>query len=108
MTAGWNADTLDMRVHEKYEWDEIKDAKNLRKHGVSFQDATEVFDDPYADEVLDKENSTIYEYRYRITGRIHNQMVVVTAFTPRGKRVRIISARKAEKREVEAYFDRFL
>lgn len=97
-----------MQVHGKYEWDEWKAAENLRKHGVAFQDAEAVFDDPYAQLEYDWDSSSEYEDRFRLTGRMLDQIVVVVSHTTRGERTRLISARKAEKWEVEAYYDRFI
>lgn len=90
-----------------YEWDLEKAEINWKKHSIKFEEAKEVFDDPFAIESLDKENSTIDETRYRIIGRVKRQVVVLVAYTPRNGKSRIISARYATQKERKAYYDNF-
>jgi uncharacterized DUF497 family protein len=87
----------------RFEWDEQKAAQNLTKHKVPFDFAARVFDDPYR---LDAED-TRHDYREerRLTlGRIEWRLYVV-AYTMRGEIVRLISARKANRREQRKYYE---
>ncbi len=83
-----------------YEWDERKNAENLIKHGLSFDDAYCVFSGPcltFEDTRFDYD-----EERYITFGFLESRLVVI-AHTPRGENTRIISMRKANDREREAY-----
>jgi len=81
-----------------YEWDENKNLANLAKHGVAFNVACDVFSDPYA---IVQYNRTIdNEIRDQIIGKINNEIVILLViFTKRRNIIRIISARKASKKE---------
>lgn len=83
----------------EFEWDPAKAKANLAKHGVSFDEAKAVFADSNAIELLE-ENSG--EERWRILGRAVSAILMVV-YAERGGRIRIISARKASKREQKAY-----
>jgi uncharacterized protein len=84
---------------DNFEWDYNKAISNYVKHGVSFEEATRVFDDPFAiGEVDDRE---VYgEERFVLIGKARNKLLVVV-YIERGERIRIISARKATKYERE-------
>lgn len=88
------------------EWDNVKASSNEKKHNLTFAEAAEVFDDPFYLEQYDIENSTVYEERYKVLGRIKNQIVVVVVYTPRNGKTRIISARYALSHERRMYYDR--
>jgi uncharacterized DUF497 family protein len=99
-------------LHESFEWDEDKAERNLRKHGVSFDDAASVLSDEAGDtfhvEEYDLEHST-EEDRY-VTTASHpddREIVLVISWTDRsrehGKFTRIISARVATKAERRRY-----
>ena len=93
--------------NESTEWDNEKAQKNIRKHeGLTFEEASEVFDDPFALEKFDSLNSTIKESRYIVIGRIKRQIVTLVVYTPRGENRRIISARYATSNERKLYYDR--
>lgn len=82
----------------EYEWDPKKAADNLRRHKISFENASKVFDDPNRIDLLDKGNYNSSEVRYNTIGFVDNLLFVV--YTERvdynGIDVtRIISARKA-------------
>lgn len=80
-----------------FEWDEDKNQKNIRKHGLDFGDAWEIFEAPLL-EALDP-RTYHGEERWSGIGFLGNRIVVVT-FTPRGRdTIRIISLRKALKYE---------
>ncbi len=85
----------------KFEWDSVKAKANIARHGVTFEDAQAVFADTQAVESLDE---TTDEERWRLLGRAGSDILMVV-YTERGDRVRIISARKASKREQEAYLE---
>lgn len=90
----------------EFEWDEKKEVSNLKKHGVSFKTATLVFYDDNRLILFDDNNSTEQEERYIAIGRAEEDVVVLfVAFTMRDYAIRIISARKANKREEELYYD---
>ncbi len=84
-----------------FEWDPRKAAKNFKKHGVSFDEAATAFFDPNAIELFDAENYDD-EIRYQFVGA-SSQRLLFVAFSERGDRIRIISARKANARQVKMY-----
>jgi uncharacterized DUF497 family protein len=85
-----------------FEWDPRKAAANLAKHGVDFEIAIEVFLDGAA--LLEPDDSEPGEERWRIIGLAQGRVLFVV-FTERGGDVkRIISARKATRREEREYF----
>lgn len=86
----------------KFEWDEEKAAKNLKKHKVSFEDAVYVFQDDNRIEFFDSEHSE-QEDRYVAIGMVGSVLFVV--FTERRDVTRIISARKANFIERSYYYD---
>jgi uncharacterized protein len=90
-----------MSLH--FEWDPKKAATNLRIHHVDFEEACTVFGNPLA-RIFDDELHSLEEQREIIIGHsITGQLLVIT-FTERSdKVVRIISARKATKRERNSY-----
>ena len=85
-----------------YEWDPVKAAANARKHHVSFDEAATVFLDPAALTLLDPDHSEA-EHRVLTIGRSARQRVLLVAHTERDDRIRIISARRATRREREQY-----
>ena len=85
-----------------FEWDEEKNAKNIRKHKVSFERAKKVFFDPRRFETFDIKHS-IFEERLMTVGFSGLKLLTVI-FTERDNIIRIISARKADKYEEEDYF----
>lgn len=87
----------------KFEWDENKASANIKKHGISFELAITVFDDPSALIAPDPKHSSA-EHREWIIGESDNGVLVVI-FTKRlsGQIYRLISARRANKRERSLY-----
>jgi uncharacterized DUF497 family protein len=87
----------------EFEWDPIKSKLNLQKHGISFDEAKEIF----LGKVLTAEdNRKEYgEKRLISIGSILDIIVLVVVHTDRKKRTRIISARKANKKEKEMYYE---
>jgi uncharacterized DUF497 family protein len=93
-----------------FEWDPAKAKENLRNHGVSFERTAEIFLDPYALSIFDEEHST-YEERWITIGQDRRGVLILAVHTFRGIgtqncTVRLISARKATKRETEQYSSR--
>jgi len=86
----------------KFEWDEEKNAVNLMKHGVSFMTAKMVFHDPKRVDIYDQEHS-LFEDRWKTIG-LNCCDILSVIYTMRKGIIRIISARKAERKEEEAYF----
>lgn len=84
----------------RFEWDDEKACRNLRAHKISFEVACLVFDDPNFVEERDPDPS---EDRFNVTGMAFGRLVTVT-YTERNTRIRIISARKANRREQIKYF----
>ena len=85
-----------------FEWDEDKAKANLRKHGVSFEEAQTVFTDPLAMTIPDPDHS-IDEARFIIIGESDKKRILVVAHTERKKKIRLISARKAARAERKKY-----
>jgi uncharacterized DUF497 family protein len=85
----------------EFEWDTAKARANNRKHGIRFEQAVKVFEDPFALEFADdRQNCT--EERFVVLGLADKRLPYV-AFTER--RIRLISARKATRNEEEQYFE---
>jgi len=84
-----------------YEWDRAKAAENRRKHGVSFADAALALEDPLARTLVDPDANG--EPRFLCLGADPSGRVLVTVFTPRGRKIRIISSRKASRAERRNY-----
>ena len=85
-----------------FEWDQQKAKLNLQKHGVSFVEAMDVFNDDFSSAVLDPDGSS-GEFRYLTFGRTSAFRYLVVSYTERGDKVRLISARKMTPRERKAY-----
>lgn len=87
-----------------FDWDEDKAASNLRKHGVSFEEAASVFTDPNLIEIFDPEHSDD-ESRFLTIGFSNHGRLLAVAYTPRGQFIRIINARIASKR-LEKFYEK--
>lgn len=84
-----------------YEWDENKAASNLRKHGILFSDAVAVFEDEIA---LSREDIDAFEeQRFIVTGMDFMGRILTITYTYRYGTIRIISARRATKKERKTY-----
>ena len=88
-----------------FEWDEGKARSNIRKHGVTFEEASSVFADPLAAIFSDEAHSD-EETREIMVGHSAEGRLIVVSFTERGEAIRIISARLATKRERRDYEQR--
>ena len=86
----------------QFEWDQKKAAIKLTKHGVSFEEAATVFEDPLAITIDDPDHS-IYEFRYLTTGQSAQQRLIIVAHAEREGRIRITMARETTNRERRQY-----
>ena len=87
----------------RFDWDVKKAASNVAKHGVTFEEASTVFGDPLA-VIFDDEGQSQDEIREIIIGHSFQGRLLLVSFTERDKMVvRIISARKANRRERKDY-----
>ena len=86
----------------EFEWDRSKAKYNLRKHGVSFEEASTVFDDVLADYYEDPDHSA-HEKRFLMIGTSVRGRLLYVAFADRNQRIRIISARMPTKQEKKLY-----
>ncbi len=85
-----------------FEWDEKKAYQNIKKHGISFEEAVTVFGDPFSITIYDPLHSE-GEDRFVILGMSNKNRILVVVHTDRDDRIRIISARKATKKERKQY-----
>ena len=83
-----------------FEWDKAKAELNVRKHGIRFADTFAVFEDPNALTVDDNEQR---EERHVTVGMDCYGRLLVVVYTWRGENIRIISARRANRREAGQY-----
>jgi len=89
--------------HLTFEWDSRKDAANRKKHKISFEEAKTAFTDEFARLIADPDHSG-EEDRFILLGTsIHSRLLVVCHCVRDGETIRIISARKADKREQKTY-----
>ena len=86
----------------EFEWDPAKARDNEAKHGVTFLEAIEVFADNLSSTVADPDHS-LDEERFIIFGKTLRYRYLTVAFTERGGRLRIVSARRMARRERQAY-----
>lgn len=85
-----------------FEWDSRKARANVAKHGVSFEEATTIFGDGLSVTVPDPDHS-ITERRHITMGKAFNGKLLVVVHTDRTDNIRIISARRANRRERRFY-----
>ena len=91
----------------RFEWDPVKAAANLRKHGVSFEIAVRAFADPFA--LTEQDRIEGGERRWQTLGMVEGQVLLLVAHTVRDEDgeaieiIRIISARAADRRERRRY-----
>ena len=86
-----------------FEWDAKKSASNEKKHGVSFEEAKSAFTDEFARLISDPDHSE-QEDRFILLGaNLHSRLLIVCHCVRSNDRIRIISARKANKQERKLY-----
>ena len=86
----------------EFEWDPTKARANLKKHGVSFDEAATVFGDTLASTISDPDHS-LAENRFVTIGLSSGQRLLVVCHTDRDNRSRLFSAREASRRERQQY-----
>jgi uncharacterized protein len=86
----------------RFEWHEGKAANNLKKHGISFEEAKTVFNDPLSITIADAQHSD-NEDRYIDIGLSSQGELLVVVYTERQANIRIISCRKATNAERKIY-----
>ena len=98
-SCGW---AIGYDLGMEFEWDESKAAANLKKHGVSFEEAKTVFDNVLA-VIFDDEAHSVGERREIIIGHSRNNRLLLISFAERSNTIRIISARLATGMERKDY-----
>lgn len=96
-------------TERRFAWDEAKNLSNQRKHGVSFEEATRIFMDPLHISIFDRIEGG--EQRWQSFGMVGNCVILVVAHTTAEEDgeggtveiIRIISARRADRRERRRY-----
>lgn len=86
----------------RFIWNKAKAATNMDKHGVSFEEACTCFRDPRQIAFFDPDHSD-EEERELLIGHSSTGRLLLVSYTLRGPYTRIISARRATKREIKAY-----
>ncbi len=87
----------------QFEWDKEKDRANRTKHGISFEEAKIIFEDPVLTAQDDREDYG--EERFVSYGQLGALVIVAVVHTSRGGRIRLISACKANRKERQAYYE---
>jgi len=85
-----------------FEWDPQKATTNVRKHGVTFDEAATAFGDPFG-LIVDDPRHSAAERRSVLLGFSQSNRLLAVMFTERGDRLRLISARAATRRERRHY-----
>ena len=90
----------------KFEWDEAKNQINVRKHGIAFEEAATVFYDGNA-VLFDDPDHSMDEERFLIIGISTKERLCIVSHCYRGEDevIRLISARKATRREAKTYYN---
>jgi len=88
-------------MHMNYQWHPAKATANVKKHGIEFADAVGVFEDPGAITIEDSDAEG--EQRFLSIGLDFLGRLIVVAYTYRGDDIRVISARKATRKEISVY-----
>jgi uncharacterized protein len=88
-------------MHIEVEWDDSKADANLRKHGVSFEEAASALLDPLA--LTQEDDAAVGEERWVLIGLSNIFRLLTVVYTLRADCVRLISARKATRKEASFY-----
>jgi uncharacterized DUF497 family protein len=89
-------------MNQRFEWDDVKAAANLHKHGVSFEEAASVFIDALA-YTFDDPDHSVGEQRLLTFGLSQSGRLLAVAHVERGRAIRIISARRVTRYERGMY-----
>jgi uncharacterized protein len=92
-------------VDFQFEWDEVKARSNSDKHGVTFTEATTIFADPFLLTFVDDVHGDA-EDRFISIGESEQQRLLLVIHTERNYRIRLISARRATRKEQKTYEQR--
>ena len=84
-----------------FEWDAVKSSYNLEKHGMSFESAPNLWEDPHKLEVVAR---CVDEPRYAVLSQ-YNGKIWIAIYTIRSENIRIISIRRARKQEETHYYE---
>lgn len=84
-----------------FEWDILKEQANIKKHGHTFSEAVEAFQDPKGVQLVDKNHSN-HEHRFYWVGRVTSGKILTVWFTRRGSRIRVIGC--AEWRKFRSFY----
>ncbi len=91
----------------RFEWDPTKARRNQRKHGITFEQALNIFDDEYALFEQDRTDDQTGELRWKAIGLVGNLILLVVVHTVREEDedevIRLISARRADRKERNRY-----
>ena len=90
-------------IDSEFEWDTNKSRSNLQKHGISFEEAKEIFRGPVL--TAQDRRKEYNEMRFVSIGALSHLVVLIIAHTNRLGRIRIISARKANQTERGLYYE---
>ena len=96
LTLGYSSHRMD------FDWDSAKAERNVRKHGVSFAEASTAFSDPLSVTIPDPDHSE-NEARFLLVGQTETGRLVVVSHVERDETLRIVSARLATRHERRAY-----
>ncbi len=88
----------------KFEWDKNKNKQNIQKHGISFEEATEIFDGVVFTSI-DERYDYYEEIRELSIGAIQGVVIITVAHTDRNSKTRLIFARKATPKERSTYYE---
>jgi len=94
----WQGRAMSLR----FEWHDKKAIANRKKHGIAFEEASTVFGDSFSITIYDSVHS-VAEERFITIGMSDRNRLIVVVHTDRYNTIRIISARKAVKNEIEQY-----
>jgi uncharacterized DUF497 family protein len=87
----------------RFVWDPRKAVSNEQKHGVGFREATTASDDSLSVTIPDPDHSSVDKERFLLLGVSNRRRLLVIAHIERGEAIRIISARRANRRERRMY-----
>ena len=87
----------------QFEWDEEKNRVNRTKHGIHFEEAREIFAGPVLTAPDDRQDYR--EERFISYGQLSEMVVIALVYTMRRGRIRLISARKANRKERQAFYE---
>ena len=91
-----------MSKNKTFTWDEPKRQINIEKHGIDFQDAKHIFEDPYR---IERQSYRNYEDRYEVIGEVNSNVLLVAYVIREGNVFRLISARRASRNERKSYYE---